>query len=171
LSPAPRLSIPIGVIVERCKAASQWVDFVWRPITVLPGQPEAEPWTVLAREGGSTTFYAGTIALDLYPRDTGSYRDNLASGAPSVWIALRLTGSEPPYRLFAATVDPSEGESFTEAGNDLVESVPMPDIIRETLAAFIVEHHIEEQFVKRKRDRADPEALARRMPGREDDHK
>jgi hypothetical protein len=33
------------------------------------------------------------------------------------------------------------------------------------VAAFVVEHHVEQPFVKRKRDRADPEALARRMPG------
>jgi hypothetical protein len=36
------------------------------------------------------------------------------------------------------------------------------------LAAFIAKHHVETPFVKRKRDRADPEALARRGPLKED---
>ena len=94
--------ISVGVVVERRKAASPWIDFVWQPVSVLPGQPEAEPWTVLAQEEGSTTFYAGTAAIELHPGETGNYRDNLASGRPSVWIALRptettrLTGSLPP---------------------------------------------------------------------------
>jgi hypothetical protein len=42
--------------------------------------------------------------------------------------------------------------------------VPMPETVRATIAAFVVEHHVERAFHKRKRDRADPEALARRGP-------
>ncbi len=56
---------------------------------------------------------------------------------------------------------------MTEAGSDLVETVPMPNAIRRMVAAFVAEHHVEQPFVKRKRDRADPEALARRMPTRD----
>lgn len=166
---APLLSIPVGVIVERGKAASQWIDFVWRPVTVLPGRPEAEPWSILAQKDGSTTFYAGTTAIELHRGETGNYRDNLVSGAPSVWVALRLVEGDPPYRLLSVTVDPSEGEAFTEAGNDLVEAVPMPELIRTVVEAFVSEHHVERHFVKRKRDRADNEAMARRTLGREDD--
>ena len=33
----------------------------------------------------------------------------------------------------------------------------MPPSIREIVAAFVAEHHVERQFFKRKRDRADPE--------------
>ena len=35
----------------------------------------------------------------------------------------------------------------------------MPDPIREAVAAFVAEHHVEQVFFKRKRDRADPEAI------------
>jgi hypothetical protein len=38
----------------------------------------------------------------------------------------------------------------------------MPRSIEETIAAFINEHHVEREFVKRQRDRANPEALSRR---------
>jgi hypothetical protein len=163
--------ITVGVIVERRKAASQWIDFIWRPVGVLPGHPDAEPWTVLAKEEGRTTFYAGTIEIELHRGETGNYRDNLASGTPSVWVALRVVEGEPPYRVFAATVDPAEGESYTEAGTDVIEAVPMPDMIRDVVAAFVAEHHVERQFFKRKRDRANTEAMARRAPGREEDGK
>ena len=155
----------VGVVVERCKAESQWVDFIWRPVSVLPGQPEAAPWTVLAQQGDRTTYYAGTATIELHRGETTNYRDNLMSGAPSIWIALRPAEADPPYRLFAATVDPAEGEAFTETGTELVESVPMPDLIREAVAAFVAEHHVERPFFKRKRDRANTEAMGRRPHG------
>ena len=70
----------VGVVVERRKAASQWIDYVWQPVSVLPGRPEAEPWTVLSQEAERTIFYAGTTTIELYPTETTNYRDNLASG-------------------------------------------------------------------------------------------
>ena len=57
---------------------------------------------------------------------------------------------------------------MTEAGNDLVETVPMPKAIQQAVADFVAEHHVERAFAKRKRDRADPEALGRR-PLRDDE--
>jgi hypothetical protein len=166
---APLASIPVGVIVERRKAASPWIDFVWRPAAVLAGVPEASPWTLLDAQGDSASFYAGPAEIALYRSDTGNYRDNLASGTPSLWVALRPTGTEPPYEILRVTADPSEGEAFTEAGNDLVDAVPMPGAVRDALAAFVAEHHVERQFYKRKRDRADPNALGRRAAPREGD--
>jgi hypothetical protein len=41
----------------------------------------------------------------------------------------------------------------------------MPREIQRRLAAFVEAHHVERPFVKRKRDRADPEAMAMRAPG------
>ena len=43
-----------------------------------------------------------------------------------------------------------------------VETIAMPDVVREVVESFVAEHHVEREFVKRKRDRANPEALARR---------
>lgn len=166
---APLLAIPVGVVVERSKATSPWIDHVWQPIAVLAGVPDAAPWTVLEAGEERATFYAGATTVGLYRSDTTGYRDNLASGTPGLWVALRPTGAEPPYRLLAVTADPSEGEAWTEAGNDMIECLPMPDSIRDTVAAFVAEHHVEQTFFKRKRDRANPEALARRGPVREDD--
>jgi hypothetical protein len=162
---APALSgMSVGVVLERRKAASPWTDYNWRPVAVLPGQPQAEPWTVLAIDGEAATFYAGAADLMLHRTETGQYRDNLASGAPSLWVALRTTGGEPPLRVVAVTADPAEGESFTQAGDDLVGAVPMPAAVRDMVEAFVVEHHVEQPFFKRERDRADPESLAHGRP-------
>ena len=47
----------------------------------------------------------------------------------------------------------------------------MPEAVEDVVAAFVAEHHVEQTFLKRKRDRADPEALARRAPSSDDgDH-
>lgn len=160
----PLVRIPVGVVVERRKAASPWTDFVWRPIAVLGGLPDADPWTPLAIEGETVTFYAGAAEIELYRTETDNYRSNLTSAAPSIWVALHTTGGDPPYEIAAVTADPAEGEALTEPGQGIVEAVAMPDPVRDTIASFITEHHVERVFKKRKRDRADPEALARHGP-------
>jgi hypothetical protein len=159
---APLVRIPVGVIVERCKANSQWSEFTWRPTAVLGGLPDADPWTRLSDHEENMTFYAGSAEIELYRTETENYRDNLASAAPSVWISLLSTAGDPPYKIAAVTVDPAEGEALTESGQGIVEAVPMPISVRDTIASFISEHHVERTFEKRKRNRADPEALARR---------
>jgi hypothetical protein len=166
---APLRTIVVGVVVERAKGVTKWLDFIWRPVKVLPGEPATVPWTKLSEDGERATFYAGAAEIELYRSETGNYRDNLLSGTPSVWVVLRATGGEPPYAIAAVTVDPAEGESFTEVGQDTVEAVPMPDAVHDAVAAFVAEHHVEQQFVKRKRDRADPESMSRGLPHREDE--
>lgn len=162
MSSIPLVRIPVGVVVERRKAASPWVDFLWRPVSVLAGTPAAAAWTQLTVEGDVVTFYAGAAQVELHRTETANYLGNLASGAPQLWVVLRPTGGEPAYAVLTVTADPAEGEAFTEAGADLVETVPMPGVIAEALNAFVAEHHVERPFFKRQRDRADPEALARR---------
>ncbi len=154
----------VGVVVERHKAQSPWIDFTWSPVSVLCGVPETSPWTMLSAGGDGATFYAGAAEIELYRTETGHYRDNLASGAPGLWVALRPTDGEHPYDIFAVTADPAEGEAWTQSGHDLVEVVPMPEAVQAWVANFVAEHHVEQPFQKRQRDRADPEALARRSP-------
>lgn len=161
---APLLRIPVGVVVERRKATSPWANVLWRPVAVLAGMPDAAPWTPLASEGAADSFYAGPAAIELYRSEADNYRRNLASGAPSVWVALQATGGEPPYEIAAVTVDPAEGEGLTEPGQAIVEAVAMCETLRDVIAAFVADHHIEQVFTKRTRDRANPEALARHGP-------
>ncbi|XIA64281.1 DUF3305 domain-containing protein [Bradyrhizobium sp. TZ2] len=160
----PLMRIPIGVVVERRKAISSWSEFIWRPVAVLGGLPDADPWTQLATDGETVTFYAGAAEIDLYRTETANYRDNLVSAAASVWIAMLATGDEASYKISCVTADPAEGEALTESGQGIVEAVAMPVSVRDTIASFVAEHHVERIFVKRKPNRADPEALARDRP-------
>jgi len=162
MSPAPLSQITVGVVVERCKADSPWIDFLWRPVGILPDAPDMRPWSVLREEGEGVLFYAGSRTVELHRSETARYRENLATGSPQLWVILSPAEGEWPYDLAAVTADPAEGEAFTEAGANLVEAVAMPDVVREAIESFVAEHHVEREFVKRKRRRADPEALARR---------
>jgi Protein of unknown function (DUF3305) len=163
--PPALLKIAVGVIVERRKARSPWIDFTWKPVSVLAGLPDASPWTLLSQDSDGATFYAGAAEIALHRTETGNYRDNLSRAEAKLWVALRATDIEPPYEVFAVTADPAEGEALTEAGNDLVDMVAMPDAVRAEIAAFIAEHHVERPFYKRQRGPADPQAPARPSPG------
>ena len=100
---------------------------------MLAGEPDTAPWTKLSGDDERASFYAGTRRYRAAsPPKPAQYRDNLATGSPSLWVVLRPTESDPPYELFAVTADPSEGEAMTEAGNNIVEPVPMPQPIAET---------------------------------------
>jgi hypothetical protein len=161
--------ISVGVVVEQHKAKSPWLDFLCRPVSVLAGVPAAAPWTVIASEGDVTTFYAGEALIELHRTETANYRDNLASGAPLLWVVLRPVTGKVGFDLLMVTADPAEGEALTGAGNDLVESVPMPVPIGEIVATFIAEHHVEHSFFKRQRDRSTPRSPGRRAGGTEDE--
>jgi hypothetical protein len=147
----PLARIPVGVVVERRKATSAWVDTVWRSVAVLGGVPDAAPWTVIAAGEDVTTFYIGAAEIELYRTEAEHYRRNLESEPPCLWVALRPTGTDPPYALFAVTADPAEGESFTQAGSDIVDAVPMPAAVREIVEAFVARHHVVEPQYRRTR--------------------
>jgi hypothetical protein len=171
LSSIPLVTIPVGVLVERSKSASPWADFYWRPSGVLTGVPDTPPWTKLSEDGDRAIFYVGATNVELYRTETANYHDNLRLKTPLLWIILRPVEGDPPYELASVTADPAEGEAMTETGVNLVETAAMPKPMQEAIAAFVVEHHVEQVFVKRKRDRANPDALARRGPSAREDRK
>jgi hypothetical protein len=165
MSNAPLAAIAVGVIAERVKSASEWADYIWRPVAVLAGQPDTALGTQLAHDGNRMTYYAGSAVVELYRTEAANYRSNLASGSPALWVVLRETGAEPPYALYIVTADPAEGEAMTEAGRNIVEPVRMPEAVCHAVTAFVTEYYVEEVFVKRKRDRTDIESTGRRPPG------
>jgi uncharacterized protein DUF3305 len=109
-----------------------------------------------------TTYYAGQAVIELHRTETEGYRDNLASGAPLLWVILRPVTHEVGFELLMVTADPAEGEALTGAGNDLVGTVPMPRPVEAALAGFVAEHHVERAFVKRQRQNSKPQEPARR---------
>ena len=158
----PQAQLHLGVILVSRPPASRWARRGFVPSAVLAAVPEAQPGTRLGPAGETELWYAGARALRLYSGETGHYRDNLASARPAVWVALRQPAQG--MEIAALTVDPYEGEALAGDEGLLVEAVAMPAPTAAFLADFVATHHVEQVFVKRKRKRADPEALARRGP-------
>jgi hypothetical protein len=160
----PVIRIPVGVVIERRRAKSAWADFVWRPVAVLTGVPDAAPWTALEGDAECMIFYGGSAEIVLHRADASGYRENLGGGAALLWVAMRPTGAEPCYEIAAVTAEPSEGEALTENASHIVETVPMPEPVRAAVAEFVVTHYVEHPFIKRQREHADPEVMARGRP-------
>ncbi len=151
----------VGVVVERRRLSSPWADHAWQAVQVLPGAPTSPPWTRLAEGEGWERFYAGPARLLLYRRETISYKYNLESSQPSVFVILRRSGDERGIGLHLATVCAGEAHAYAESMEDIVEAVPMPEEIHRWVSDYVARHHVEEKFYKRKRTKADTEALAR----------
>jgi hypothetical protein len=159
----PESSFEVGIVVAKRKLKGPWASHAWLPCAVLPAAPAASPWTRLTASEDEETFYAGGFEVSLHPSETAHYRDNLTSERPSLWVALRHVGGED-YEIAAVTANPYEGEAMAEGIGEIVEAVPMPPEIQSKVAKFFTAFHQERPFIKRKRDRANPEALARHAP-------
>lgn len=153
----------VGVVLRRSKVDHAWVDHVWSPEAILPDVPAAQAGAKLGMTGDSELIYAGAATLELFPTETGNYRDNLIDGKPLIWVALRRHPLSSDVEIVQVTADPTEGETLLEAGSDIVASVPMPPEIAAWVAAFVDEFHVERVFHKRKRDKSGPDP--RKNPG------
>src|SRR5260221_14477706 len=139
-----------------------WADFLWRPVSVFAGIASAAPGTLLEADAETALFFAGEAVIELHRTETNNYRDNLGSGAPALWVIMRPTASDPPYELLAVTADPAEGETFTDAGSNLVEAAPMPPAIGEIIARFMPRLHLERPSARAHHDQPRPADLPTR---------
>jgi hypothetical protein len=153
----------VGVVVRRRSVDNPWIDEMWSPAAILEQVPATAPWTVLSSDAEATTYYAGAASIDLFSSDTANYRDNLADGAPQIWVALRRQDGGHELELTKVTADPTEGEALFESGCEVIGTVPMPAEIAAWIADFVDRFHVERVFHKRKRDRADGDRP--RVPG------
>ena len=149
----------VGVIVAKRALNGPWASHVWLPVAILPSVPPIPPGTRLTATP-EETYYLGAAEIDLHMRATAHYRDNLTAAQPSIWVHLRPVGDE--VELAAVTADPYEGEGLAEMASEFVEALPMPPDVQARIQAFTDANFVAETFIKRKRDRADPEALGRR---------
>jgi len=154
----PRTHLRIGVLATRRPPVTRWGQAQLRPSAVLPAEPDLAPGTLISSEDGVETWYLGAADVVLYSGDTGHHLDNLTGGRASVWVVLRAG------KLACVTVDPYEGEGYASDLEAVVEALPMPPSIRDAVAAFVSEHHVDIPFKKRKRQPVDPDAMQARAP-------
>lgn len=162
MTAAPLASIMVGVLAERRPAMNAWADAVWSVTEILLDMPDVPAWTLLRQDGPRALFFAGQAEIKLFRTETSNLKHNMESSEPRLWAVLRPTEAPPGMALQLVTADPGEAHLFADSGNYLIESLPMPAEVAEAIQAFIAAHYQEQQFYKRKRDRADPDALGRR---------
>ena len=149
-------TIRLGIVIERRELDNPWVDHEWRPVAVLPGTPEVGQWRRTESGDGWVRYLCADLPVSLYRKETEAYLANLETGRPSVFVVLRTTDeadAEHEIEAVLATVSPFEAQDYLDSGEDIVESVAMPDAVREWVEAFVAEHHVEEPFRKRKRQK------------------
>jgi Protein of unknown function (DUF3305) len=157
-----RLTMPLGVVVERRAIDNRWQRWAWKPVAVIPGAPPIDAWRELARGDRFVRWHAATLPLELHRTETEGYRANLSGRVPAIYVGLRKqSGGEHEHVPFLVTASPYEAAAYAEA---IVEPVPMPDALIAWVQDFVDRHHIDEPFQKRKRDKAKPRDGDREKP-------
>ncbi len=153
-NPAKFGTIPIGIVLRRMPGVTRWQKFAWKAVAVLPGAPQAD-WKELRREGDWVEYHAATVALDLHGADTEAYLNAISDAQPSVFVVMRQeqTGADARPSIVLATASPYEAQDYADSGEEIIEKVPMPEGLIAWVRDFVEKHHVEEEFVKRKRDR------------------
>jgi hypothetical protein len=146
-----RISMPLGVVVERRELDNRWQRWSWKPVAVLPGAPPVDEWRELVHGERFVRWHAATLPLQLHRAETEGYRANLSGKMPAIYVILReQSGGEHEYAPVLVTASPYEASSYAE---DIVEPVPMPEGLAAWVQGFVDRHHIDEPFEKRKRDK------------------
>lgn len=157
----------VGVVVERRDSTNPWSDGSWRSVAVLADVPEVEAWKLLEQGNGWQRYYAGSLTVELFKRETEAYKVNLSQPMPTVYFILRPGEgkNEPEVSPFLATVSPYEAESYGIGGDMIIDAVAMPDNLIAWLAAFVEAYHVDEPFKKRKQKGKEDTASGRGPKG------
>lgn len=145
--------MPVGIVLRKSPGVTRWAGTVWRVSGILPGAEPAD-WKLLRQEGESAEYHAATMPLTLYRSDTEAYVHGLAAQVPSIFVVCRETGQkDKPQEVVLITASPYEAQDYCDGGEELVEKVAMTPGLLDWVRAFVAQHHEEEPFVKRRRDK------------------
>ncbi len=149
------LSLPLGIVLRKTPGVTRWAKWNWKAVAVLPGAAQ-ENWRELRRDGDTVEYHAATVPLELWRTDTEAYMTELATRIPSIYVVMRVPVEEDathPLDIVLATASPYDAQDYADNGEDIIELVPMSEALMALIQGFVEEHHIEEKFIKRKRDK------------------
>lgn len=146
--------MPLGIVIRRVPGVTRWATHVWKAVAVLPGAGNAE-WKELRRDNEIIEYHAATLPLELFRTDTEAYLHGLSAKVPSIYVVMRESDSdsEHPLDVVLATASPYEAQDYADTGEELVEKVPMPAGLIAWVRDYIEQHHEDEVFVKRRRNK------------------
>lgn len=149
-------SLPLGIVAQRRPGVTRWAKWAWRITSVIPGAAAAD-WKLLRRDGDICEYHVATLPLELWSSDTGAYLSGLSARAPGVVVVMQADerpDAPMPWEPLLVTASPYDGQDYMDSGEGLIEQVPMPEGLVAWVRDFCDQHHVEEAFVKRRRDRA-----------------
>ena len=147
------VSIPLGIVIRKVPGVTRWVDHVWKAVAVLPGAGSAH-WKELRRDGDVIEYHAATVPLELFRTDTEAYLHGLSTKIPAIYVVMRESEGADPLDVVLATASPYEAQDYADTGEELVEKVPMPEGLVAWIRDYVEQHHEDEVFIKRRRDKS-----------------
>ncbi|MEO0923701.1 MAG: DUF3305 domain-containing protein [Pseudomonadota bacterium] len=153
------ISIPLGIVLERRKSKHPWGDWIYQPISVIPGAAPIKRWVSLQKGDDWEQFHIATLPLTLHRKETEAFKMNIEGDEPHLYVVLRENDDPDgdPVIAHMVTASPYDAQDFMDTSEDLIEKVAMPASILEWIRAFVLEHYVEETFKKRRRDKLDVE--------------
>ncbi len=147
------VSIPLGIVIRKVPGVTRWVDHVWKAVAVLPGAGPAH-WKELRRDGDVIEYHAATVPLELFRTDTEAYLHGLSTKIPAIYVVMRESEGADPLDVVLATASPYEAQDYADTGEEFVEKVPMPEGLVAWIRDYVEQHHEDEVFIKRRRDKS-----------------
>lgn len=145
--------MPVGIVLRRSPGVTRWAKWSWVASGILPGAGDAD-WKVLRQEDEATEFHAATLPLELHGAETEAYLHGLTAAVPSVYVVMRDSDNgDQPLDMVLITASPYEAQDYCDSGEEIIEKIAMPPGLIAWVRDFAHEHHIEEVFKKRRRDK------------------
>lgn len=148
------LRIHVGVMAEKRKSSSPWADDYWIPTAVIESHVNHHEGDILYETDELKRYFMGYSEIYCHAKETEAYIHNFESRIPAIYVVLRRDDENLhplSWYVHAVTVSPYEAQDYSDSAEDIVERVAMPIGIAKLLTEFIDEHHVEEEFKKRKR--------------------
>lgn len=142
-------SFPISVVMQRRAVQNRWIDCVWEPWSVLPGQVDGAPRLLVRNESVAQWLHPGFTLL-LHRDEAEGYYLNVSGPEPSVFVLWRMEGEQAlPVEV---TVSSDEAGRWLDGGHS-VDRVAMPPQIFAWVGDY-VEHNYRPQPTKRIKPRS-----------------
>ncbi len=154
------ITLMLGIVVEKRASTHPWAKWTWKPTAVFMDAEEDVHWKELVREENFIQYHAATLPLNLHRKETEALRLNLMLDQPELYVILQENDdhtSEFDFEPKLVTASSYDAQDYLDTGDDIIEKVAMPETVAAIVQAFVEQHHVEEEFKKRKRDRLNVE--------------
>lgn len=150
------LTIIVGVLAEKRKSVSRWAEDYWIPVAVTTVTGDLQEGDEMVRDESMTRYFMGTAEITCHAVETEAYVHNFNSRAPALYVVLRRNEDgthKLPWYVHSVTASPYLAQDFEDSAEDIVERVVMPEEIRDAIMDFTDTYHVDEPFLKRRRDK------------------